>query len=251
MQVAERVHLIGSGAFGFDLTDAYDCHVFLLDGGEELAIIDAGAGMGADAIVENVRQAGFDPARVRHLILTHAHGDHGGGAAKLRDLLDAPAVHLSYVAAPWLREGNEEAISLALAKAAGVYPESYTLTPCPIDNELHEGDRIAVGDLSLETFDTPGHCDGHISLLVEIGGRRIFFAGDVVFWGGTIFLQNIYDCRLDAQIDSLRKLRGLAVDTLLPGHQSLSLTNGQSHIEKANQWLDRLLVPPQMIENVG
>ena len=75
----------------------------------------------------------------------------------------------------------------------------------------------------------------------------MLFAGDVVFYGGTIFLQNIYDCRLDAQIDSLRKLRGLKIDTLLPGHQTFSLTNGQSHIEKANEWLDKLLIPPQMV----
>lgn len=247
MQINERIHVVGSGVLGFEWTDAYDCHVFLVDGGSELAVIDAGAGMGAEAIAANITQAGFDPARVEHLILTHAHGDHGGGAARLRSMLGNPAVHISDVAAPWLREGDEEAISLGLAKAAGLYPADYKLIPCDVDNELREGDSVTVGDLRLEVFSTPGHCDGHVSLLTEVGGKRVLFAGDVVFYGGSILLQNIPDCRLDAQIESLRKLRGLEVDTLLPGHLTLSLTQGQTHIEKANAWLDRLLVPPQII----
>jgi hypothetical protein len=62
-----------------------------------------------------------------------------------------------------------------------------------------------------------------------------------------VLLQNIHDCRLDALIGSLRKLRGLTVTTLLPGHLTLSLKEGQRHIERANQVLDRLLIPEQMV----
>ena len=93
-----------------------------------------------------------------------------------------------------------------------------------------------------------GRCratDSAVSLSVD--GRRLLFAGDAVFYGGTIHLRNIPDCRLDAQISTLRKLRELAIDVLLPGHQTFSLTDGQRHIERANEWLDRLLIPPQMV----
>jgi glyoxylase-like metal-dependent hydrolase (beta-lactamase superfamily II) len=247
MKISDRVHLVGSGLFGFDMTDAYDCHIFLLDGGDELALIDAGAGMGAEAILANVKATGHDPGRIRHLILTHAHGDHGGGAAALSRQLDSPAVHISHVGAPWLRKGDEDAISLGPAKAAGIYPDDYVFEPCPVDNELHDGDTIKVGDLSLEVIDTPGHSDGHVSLLTEQDGRRTLFAGDAVFYGGEILLQNIWDCRIDTTISTLRRLRGLEIETLLPGHQNLSLTLGQSHIETANRWLDKLLMPPQMV----
>ena len=33
----------------------------------------------------------------------------------------------------------------------------------------------------------------------------------------------------------------------LPGHLTFSLTDGQRHIERANQVLDRLLIPEQML----
>src|SRR5438309_7277001 len=93
MKLLERVHLVGSGSNGFDLTDAYDCHVYLVDGGDELALIDVGAGIGAEAIVENVRRDGFDPSLIGHLILTHGHADHAGAAARMKRPLLDPAVH--------------------------------------------------------------------------------------------------------------------------------------------------------------
>jgi hydroxyacylglutathione hydrolase len=247
VKLTERIHLVGSGSFGFDLTDPFDCHVYLVDGGDELALVDVGAGMGAEAIVDNVRTAGFDPKRIRHLVLTHAHGDHAGGAARMRSLLDDPTVYLSREVAGFLRDGNEQGISLDIAKQAGIYPPDYVLDPCEVDVELAEGATIGVGDLTLEVLDTPGHSDGHVSLVLEQGGQRGLFAGDVVFFGGKILLQNIYDCRLDAEIRSLRKLRELRVDVLLPGHLTLSLKDGQRHIERANEVLDRLLIPEQMV----
>ena len=243
MRLTERVYLVGSGTQGFDLTDPYDCHVYLIDGGRELALIDVGAGMGAAAIIENVKQDGLDPARIRHVILTHGHGDHAGGAARMRSELGEPATYASGGIAESLRRADEEAISLAAAKQAGIYPMDYRMEPCPIDHELEEGATITVGDLVLTVFDTPGHSDGHVSLLLEDSGRRMLFAGDVIFFGGKVLLQNIYDCRLDALTSSLRKLRQLDVTALLPGHLTLSLKDGQRHIERANQALDRLLIP--------
>jgi hydroxyacylglutathione hydrolase len=247
MRLIERVHLVGSGSFGFDLTDPFDCHVYLIDGKGELALVDVGAGMGAEAILDNVRREGLDPRRIRRLILTHAHGDHAGGAARMRRLLGEPVVCVSRDRARALREADEGAVSIDVAKRAGIYPPAYTLEPCEVDVELVHGDTLAVGDLSLQVLDTPGHADGHVSLLLEHAGQRSLFAGDVIFFGGKILLQAIHDCRLDAQIRSLRSIRELGVDALLPGHLTLSLRDGQRHIERANEVLDRLLIPEQMV----
>ncbi len=246
MRLAERIYLVGSGSFGFDLTDPYDCHVYLLDGGTELALIDVGAGMGAEAIVENVRRDGFDPGRIRHLVLTHGHGDHAGGSARMGRLLGRPRVYIHRDVADFLRRGDERGVSLDLAKQAGIYPAEYRLEPCEVDVEISDGDTIEVGELVLRAVETPGHCDGHVALLLEQEDEQTLFAGDAVFFGGTILLQAIHDCRLDAQIRTLRRLRELQVKALLPGHLALSLANGQRHIERANEVLDRLLIPEQM-----
>jgi glyoxylase-like metal-dependent hydrolase (beta-lactamase superfamily II) len=165
----------------------------------------------------------------------------------MRALLPDALLLLSREGGDVIRAGDEHAASLDVAKSAGIYPRDYRLEPCAVDGELAEGDRVAVGDLVVECIDTPGHSSGHLSFLLEHGGRRSLFGGDVVFHGGTILLQNIHDCSLEQLAQSLRKLRGLAIDALFPGHLSFTVDRGQRHIERANEILDTLLVPPQAV----
>src|SRR5688572_20681828 len=103
------------------MTDDYDCHVYLIDGGDEYALIDAGGGRDRDGLIANVEADGLDPRRLRQLLLTHAHGDHAGGAAALRERLGL-TVLASPTAARYVRDGDERAISLDVARVAGAYP---------------------------------------------------------------------------------------------------------------------------------
>jgi hydroxyacylglutathione hydrolase len=247
VQLHEGIHLVGSGSMGYGLSDAYDSHVFLIDGGTELALIDVGAGLGTGRIIDNIVRSGFDPKLIRSVILTHGHADHAGGLARLCAALERPVVYGSQTTRERLESGDEHAVGLDVAKAAGFYPPGYVLEPHAVDVPAGSGDRIVVGRLTLEVLETPGHCDGHLSLLVTTAGKRSLFSGDAVFFGGHILLQNIPDCRLDKQIATLRQLRALAIDALLPSHLSFSLEDGQRHIERANDALDRLLIPNQLV----
>src|SRR5262247_3518580 len=111
MKIADRIHLVGSGQLGFSLTDDFDCHVYLLDGGSECALIDAGGGRDLNAILAQIEADGLDPRQVRKLLLTHAHADHAAGGAGLRERLDLDVL-ASPTAARYVREGDERAISL-------------------------------------------------------------------------------------------------------------------------------------------
>ena len=251
MKLTDRIYLVGSGSFGFNLTDDYltddyDCHVYLLDGGSELALVDTGAGRGTEQIVENVRLHGFDPGRIRHLLLTHAHIDHAGGVARLRTALDGPRVYLGRECAAFLREGDEQAVSLPAGRRVGLFPENLRFEACPVDVELQPGSALTVGDLQLEAIETPGHSAGHCSFLLRQGRQVTFFAGDLVFHRGRILLQNTWDCDLRAHLDSLIKMRDAGIDILLPGHLTLSLSQGQNQIDTALRYVDGLLIPPNL-----
>jgi hydroxyacylglutathione hydrolase len=247
VQLTERVYLVGSGSNGLSISHRADCNVYLIDGGNELALVDAGVGEDTACILNNVREHGFDPTDVHKLLLTHIHADHAGGAAELRAMLPSLTVMASKNVALSLEEGDEEAVSLDLAKRAGFYAPDYVFRPCPVGTKLQEGDEILIGDLKAAVFESPGHSAGDLSFLVEINGRSHLFAGDAVFHNGRILLQSTWDCDLQQLITSLRKLNQLPVDVFLPGHQCFSLQNGGEHIQRAVDVLDRCLIPNNLL----
>lgn len=244
VKIHERIYLVGSGDQGFSMTDSSDCHVYLIDGKAELAMVDTGSGHSIPQILQNIRNEGFDPKRLKHLLLTHAHLDHAGGVARLRAGLAGVRVYMHADCAPYLQNGDERAISLAGAKQAGLYPKDYPFEPCEVDTALRGAQAVSFGDLQLECIETPGHSRGHVSYLMQYRGSKILFSGDLVFFGGKILLQNTWDCDLQAQIGSLKKLREARIDVLLPGHLTFSLRDGQRHIDAALKFIDGLLIPP-------
>lgn len=245
MKIADRIHIVGSGQSGFNLTDDFDCHVYLLDGGDEYALIDAGGGRDLVGILTQIEADGLDVRRVRKLLLTHAHADHAAGAAGMRDRLGLE-VYASPTAARYIREGDERAISLDVARRAGVYPPDFVFRPCPVDVEVGDGARIAVGDLTLEVLETPGHASGHLAYILRLTELTSAFCGDAVFFGGKILLQATWDCSVQESIRSVERLAALSVDGLFPGHHTFSIRQGRRQVDKAMQAIAQLLPPAQL-----
>ncbi len=245
MKIADRIHIVASGRLGFGLTDDFDCHVYLLDGGDEYALIDAGGGRDVPGIVAQIEGDGLDPKRVRKLLLTHAHADHAAGAAAVRERFGLQ-VFASPVVAGFVREGNEQAISLDVARRSGGYPSDFVLRPCSVDGELEDGAEAQVGDLTLTVLNTPGHATGHISFLLRQGPRLSVFCGDAVFFGGKILLQHTWDCSLQESIASVERLAALPIAGLYPGHLTFAVRHGRREVEKAMQSIASLLPPPQL-----
>lgn len=246
MRLTDDVYLVGSGDKGMQITDPFDCHVYLIDGGSELAVVDAGAGMGVDQILKNIENDGFLLEKLTYLLLTHAHADHAGGVKEFVDRTGVKVI-ASSVAGQYLEQGNEVAISLAGAKEAGFYPKDYQFKACKVDQIVEEGEEIRVGRHLLKVIDTPGHCDGHVSFYMKTAERNYLFAGDVVFYEGKVATQFIHDCSVFKLGNSIEKLQKLKVDALLPGHDVFVLKNGQHHINRSHEYFTRLVIPPSII----
>lgn len=249
MQLTEHIYLVGGGPFtGFGLTSGPDCHIYLIDGGDELALIDSGLGLAEnfEQLIENITGHGFDPKDITTVALTHYHGDHAGGAARAQREFEATlAIHAD--AADPLEAADESATGLEAARNAGVFPEEARLEECSVGMRLEDGDEIAVGDLTLRFVPTPGHAHGHGSYLLEGTGMVALFTGDALFWAGRILLQAVPDCDLQNSIESLQRLASLDFEGFYPGHGALAVEGGQVHAAMAKTRLDGLGVPENIV----
>ena len=245
MKLLEDVYLIGSGKKGLCLTDDLDCHVYALTTGSELVLIDAGAGRETIPMLKSLGRHGFDPSMAGHVLLTHAHADHSGGAAAIREMLGAK-IYLSAEEAGLLESANEDGLGLTFARKAGVYPPDYTLPACPVDVKLADGDQIEVGHLRLRAIAVRGHSRGSICYLVDGQQGRYLFSGDTVFCDGLISLLNCVGSSLSDYRQDIEKLRGLGVDALFPSHLHFCLRGGQAHVDKACENFRGIWPPPNI-----
>ena len=249
MRLTPDVALVAGGPLtGFGLSVDFDAHVYLLDGGDELALIDCGLGTdaGRTALLDEVARLGLDAARIRRLFLTHYHTDHAGGAGRYRAALGV-SVAAAADAAPALATADGAATQFSTSSELGFYPAGYVYAACPIDDPLVDGDTRAIGRLQVRAIATPGHCAGHLSYLVTGGERTYLFAGDAVFAGGRILLQAIPDCDLGQTLASSERLATTPFDALLPGHGGIVLRGGEAHVAAAMAAIRRLALPPSLV----
>ncbi|GGN76148.1 hydrolase [Actinoplanes lobatus] len=162
--------------------------VYLLVRGGEVAVVDTGT-PGSEASVEaGLKAAGLGWDSVRHVILTHQHQDHAGGLAAIAPLVGAT-----------LYAGEAD---VAAIDAAGE-----TLTP------LKDGDEV----FGLQIIGTPGHTLGHMSVFEP--GTGVLVTGDALRnQNGLEGSAPQYTTDATLAAASVKKLAGLEVKAILPGH---------------------------------
>jgi hydroxyacylglutathione hydrolase len=241
VKIAEDVCLVGSGEIG--LSNPLDCHVYLLGDEQDLAMIDAGAGVESEILLANIKKEGLDPKNVRYLFLTHCHSDHACGGSNIK-LGTSCEVLASAEEAPYIERGTDEELGLGVCKKANWYPMDFQYRHCSVDRSLAEKETVKLENWKITSLIMPGHSYGVLCLLAELGKRRIFFSSDSIFLGGTIGLGNWPGSGLKAYRESIRKLHGLEVNELYPGHGLWTLKGGQRHLDKAVDNLTYGWVPP-------
>ena len=158
MRLTDRIHLVASGAQGFGLTHPSDCHAYLIDGGSEAALIDAGSRRGAGALLatsrgDRGRAAACSSCSSRTPTLITQAAPLPSGKHWASTVACSPEV------ADILRSGDEARASVDVGKAQGAYAPDYTYRATEVERELQDGQRVRVGDLEVEVVATPGPLD--------------------------------------------------------------------------------------------
>ena len=244
MKLTNHVYLVGSGNFG--LSHCFDCSVFIVDCGKELVMIDAGAGCEPERIVRNMKDDGLSTSNLRHVLLTHGHADHSCGARYFQEQLGCK-IYLGEQEADMVEKGDEKDLSLDIAKKSGFYSPDYMFINCRIDVRLRHKERISCGDCAFEALHVPGHSPGSICFLIDLPEGRALFSGDTVFPDGVIGMLNCDGSELSDYRKYIRRLEGLGIEMLFPGHRVFVVSGGQMHVDQAIEYLALLQIPRNFI----
>jgi hydroxyacylglutathione hydrolase len=245
MKLSASVHLAMSGSLGVDLSDGLDCNTYLIEAGGDWLMFDAGAGRDTTSALYALKAEGVALEKIKAVFLTHGHADHSAGAAHLRERLGLEVI-CGKATAKMVTAGDEAAISLTAAKAAGGYPADFVYRACPVDRVIEDGERLAFNGVAVTALATPGHSHDHMAYLVEAAGVRMLVSGDALFHGGKVGVQNIYDCSVQDICESVRRIHALDFTMLLPGHGLWSLQNAHRHAAAAMGYVARLACPPSI-----
>jgi hydroxyacylglutathione hydrolase len=148
--------------------------------------------------------------QIKHIVVTHAHIDHVGGAMKLRTATGAPIL---------LNQNDYVLLKMLDVQAAWIG------VPNPgeveIDHSVGQADTVRAGSLTANVIHTPGHTEGSVCLYFPAEKKLI--AGDTLF-AGSIGRTDLPGGSFEKIIKSLHeKVLALPDDTIVvPGHGGLT-----------------------------
>lgn len=152
---------------------------YLLEGEGELALIETGPTSTLPALLAGLRAAGHEPDELTHLLVTHIHLDHAGGAGALMEQAPKAQLLVHPVGAPHLVEPAK-----LLASAGRIFGEDliplwgeFVAVPGDRVRVLDDAERLRVAGRELVALHTPGHAYHHIAYWLPESGA--LFTGDV------------------------------------------------------------------------
>jgi glyoxylase-like metal-dependent hydrolase (beta-lactamase superfamily II) len=209
-------------------------NAYLIEAQDGLILVDAGS-PGDEGIIHKAILS-IDRGDLRLIFITHAHIDHYGSAARLRQITSAPiAIH----------QADKEVMArgdtnLGSVRGAGklvnfllpVIERFLAPEPTSADVILTDGDDL--GEFGLNSFilHTPGHTPGSSSLIVD---DCVAFAGDLLSSTGQPHLQRFYAHDWDQLPESLERLDELDLEWIYPGHGARPISGVEMSMLRADE----------------
>ena len=186
-----------------------DCCVYMVDtkSDDGLVLIDVGINFEP---IRDIEKDGFDLKDIKHCLITHGHIDHYGACFKLKEYNKDIKFYAHELDAESIEHGITNPY-VAQIYADYKYELIKITKKVKVDNEI-----LKFGNIEFRCIHIPGHTPGSVAYLLELGGTRILFAGDLP--GIAI---NYQEGNLESYQKSMKKLLNLDIDILCEGHEDL------------------------------
>lgn len=152
---------------------------YLLETDSAVAVVEAGNNNSAARIMNVLASRGWQAEQVSHVIVTHVHLDHAGGAGKLMQLLPNALLAVHPRGARHMADPSRLEASARAVYGDESFDQMYgALLPVPEERMLvmEDGGSLEVGNRTLYFMDAPGHARHHFCVWDE--QTRGWFSGD-------------------------------------------------------------------------
>jgi metallo-beta-lactamase class B len=179
-----------------------------------LIVIDGGFVETAPIIRANIEKLGFHFKDVRILLSTHAHYDHAGGLAALKEQTGAKLM-ASERDAPLLERGGKDDPQ---------FGDKWPFPPVTPDRLLHDGDPVTLGGSTLTAVMTPGHTQGCTTWTMTVGEKgksyHVVIVGSPTFPAYKLVGNEKYPDIVSDYHKTFATLQSLPCDIFLGAHGS-------------------------------
>lgn len=178
---------------------------YLLETEDGLVLIDAmnPEQRYLDAIVQGIRDTGYEPEDLKVILLTHGHGDHYGLSGKLREMSGAK-IYMT-----------ETDYDLARNITVGRFPPM----DWEVDGYLTDGQDFTFGGTTIHCVLTPGHTQGCMSYIIPV--TEAGQPHTVALWGGTGLLPDVNIYQYLMSLDKFSRIcADYGVDGAISNHPS-------------------------------
>ena len=197
--------------------------VYLI-GAAEPCLVETGPEADHERLVTALDRTGLGVGDLAHVVVTHIHMDHAGGAGALLDRFPRASVWVHALGARHLAAPERLVASTARTYGQDRMWALYG-SMTPIDaariRVVDDGDTIPLGDRSLHVLHTPGHASHHVALHDDATGAM--YTGEAIGsylpWA-TCFRPALPppEVDLEAGLDSIRRMRERRPTALLTSH---------------------------------
>jgi glyoxylase-like metal-dependent hydrolase (beta-lactamase superfamily II) len=194
-------------------------NVFLVASGDKYILVDTSPGSRWKTLDKRLRRLGV--GRLDALVLTHAHYDHAGSAARLQDKYEAKVIaHIAE--GPFLALGENNAVGgtnaltrLVVAGLGKRFARRARYEPCRPDIQVDPSFDLREFGFKAYALHTPGHTSGSMSVIVD---DEIALVGDAMFgiFPGSVFPP--YAADAGRLVESWGRLLATPCRLFLPAH---------------------------------
>lgn len=190
-------------------------NTLVLNNSGRLTLIDTGNGdMGAPTSgrwMANFRAAGFDPAQVNTVVISHFHGDHINGLRLKDGTAVFPNAEVMAPAAEWAFWMDDARMNQAPEAMKGAF-QGVRRVFGPIANNVkrYEMDKEVVPGLT--AIAAPGHTPGHTAYMLSSGNGKLMIMSDITNHPALFVRNPDWSAVFDMDADQARATRRRMLD---------------------------------------